>query len=291
MAPEQTAQTYSSAVTAASKSALLELMTMFRSYREAIVLVGGWVPAFLLEQCHRVGDTFTHIGSIDIDLAINPGKISSAQYATIVELLTQGSYQPASDREGKPIPFSFEKMISSPIDAKLYKIRVDFLTHERDLRPGKHRHSPVQEDLLARKARGCEAAFQHKTEFELRGVLHGGGQISMPIRMADVVGCITMKGIVLGERFKEKDAYDTYALAAHYGDGPKSVADRLKPYTNEPLLKEALNNIQQAFSSRDAHGPIWVADFLGPASAAERDRMVTHAFMVVNEMIRLLFPQ
>lgn len=97
-----------------------------------------------------------------------------------------------------------------------------------------------------------------------------------------------MKGIVLGERFREEDAYDIYALVAHYKKGPRDVAEAMKPYLSEPFVKEAVANIHSAFVTRQANGPAWVAAFLNPASAAERERLITDAFMVVHEFDVLL---
>lgn len=261
---------------------------MLRAYRESLVLVGGWVPYFLLEEHRRPGDYFDHVGSIDIDLAIDPEKIGEAQYATIVELLREHGYESALDRLGKVIPNSFQRTIQSPTDNKPYAIRIDFLTHEGDSRPGKHRNLPVQDELLARKTKGCEAALHHKTILKLSGVLPKGGEISVPIPMADVVGCLTMKGIVLGERYKEKDAYDIYAVVARYKGGPRDVAEALRPYLREPLVKDAVASIHDAFATRKAHGPQWVADFMQPASPAERERLITDAFMTVRELSDLL---
>ncbi len=45
--PERTAQSYGPGVTGASKSVLLELLTILRAYRDSLVLVGGWAPYFL----------------------------------------------------------------------------------------------------------------------------------------------------------------------------------------------------------------------------------------------------
>lgn len=158
----------------------------------------------------------------------------------------------------------------------------------QDPRPGQHRHLVVQDDLLARKARGCEAAFRYQTTLELSGLLPEGGQVTAPIRMADVVGCLTMKGLVLGERFREKDAYDIYALLAHYKQGPRDSATELKSHLADPLVKEAVATIHTAFATREANGPAWVAAFFSPASQAERDRLITDAFMVVHEFHTLL---
>lgn len=288
---ERTAQSYSTGITAASKSVLLEVMTILRAYREALVLVGGWVPYFLLEESRRPDDAFVHVGSIDIDLAIDPEKISGSQYATIVELLRERGYGPALNRLGQPIPNSFQCTTESPIDNKPYSIQIDFLTHEKDPRSGKHRNLPVQDELLARKTKGCEAALHHKTTLKLTGVLPKGGEISVPIQMADVIGCLTMKGIVLGERYREKDAYDIYAVVSRYKGGPRDVADILKPHLKDPLVKDAVTSIHEAFATRKTNGPQWVADFMQPASPDQRERLITDAFMTVHEMdVRIFNP-
>jgi len=264
-------------------------MTILRSYRDALVLVGGWVPYFLLETHRRPNNPFVHVGSIDIDLAVDPSKISETQYATIVELIQERGYSPAPDRLGDRIPYCFERTIKSPANNKPYKIRIDFLTHLHDPRQGKHRHLPVQDDLLARKIKGCEAAFQHNTTFDLEGELPEGGHIEIQMRMANIVGCLAMKGIVIGERYREKDAYDIYALMANYKNGPRDVAEEIRPCLSEFLVKDAVANIHTAFTTRDSHGPAWVAAFFPGASSEERERLITDAFMVVHEFDVLLF--
>lgn len=289
MSIERTAQSYNTGITSASKSVLLELITVLRSYRDALVLVGGWVPYFLLEENHRPGDTFVHVGSIDIDLAIDPIKVNESQYATIVELLKERGYEPAPDRLGQRIPNSFQRTIKSPMDHKPYAIRIDFLTHEQDKRSGKHRNLEVQDKLFARKTKGCEAALHYRTTFKLAGVLPNGAEITVPIQMADIVGCLTMKGIVLGERYREKDAYDIYTVVSRYKNGPRDVAEALKPYLQEPLVKDAFSSIHEAFATRKTNGPQWVADFMQPASPEERERLVTDAFMTVHELNVQLF--
>ena len=288
MPPERIAQTYGPGITAASKTALLELMTVLRAYREALVLVGGWAPYFLLERHRRPGDPFTHVGSIDIDLAVDPSRVDEPEYATIIELLRERGYRPAPDRRGRVIPHSVERAVQSPTTQKPYAIRVDFLTPPAPLdsaeRPTGPHAVPVQDELLARKVKGCEAAFAHHVTIEMRGTLPDGGEITVPVRVADLVAMLTMKGIVLGERYREKDAYDLYVLVGHCGAGPRAVADAVRPHLADPLVREAMALIRSAFERREANGPAWVASFLvSPVFTAERERLITDAFMVVRE--------
>lgn len=290
MPPERTAATYGPGVTSASRAVLLELMTLLRSYQDALVLVGGWVPYFLLERHRAPDDPFVHVGSIDIDLAVDPACVNEPQYATIVELLRARGYRPVATRRGPPLPASLERVVPSPVTNKPYTIRVDFLAPLGT--PSATRREPplvVQDGLLARKLKGCDVAFRHQTHLELSGELPDGGRMTVSLRMSDVVGCVTMKGIVLGERYREKDAYDLYALLAHFAGGPAAVAELVRPHLGGPLVEEAVGRIRDAFAMRDSHGPAWAASFLVPPMFHDaHQRALTDAFMIVQEFITAL---
>ena len=292
MGPERTATSYGPSITAASRSVLLEVMAVLRAYQDALILIGGWAPYYLLEFHREPGDRFVHVGSIDIDLVVDADKIGGPQYATIVELLTARGYRPAPDRRGQPVPSSFERTVAAPTTDKPYTIRVDFLAPLASGEPLRVDAAQVQEDLFARKVRGCEAALRHHDMIELTGALPGGGTLTVPVRMADLVSCLTMKGIVLGERFREKDAYDIHALAAHHRGGPRAVAEALRPHLGEPLVQEAMQRIQEAFQTREGHGPAWVASFVShPRFAQEYQRALTDAYMVMRELSEALLTE
>lgn len=267
-------------LTDVSKSVLIELMTALVSYREALVLVGGWVPYFLLERYKKEDNPFRHVGSIDLDIAIDPAIIDSERYATIVEIIDQRGYEPRTDRKGNVIDFSFNRILS--IDGEEYVISVDFLTAQVK----GHRHREVQQDLRARTMRGCSLVFKHFFEYELKGKLPEDGEISSKIKIADIVGCIATKGIALGERYKEKDAYDIYSVIANYKNGPKDVAREIFPFKEDELVREGLKNIETKFDKITGEGPSWVARFLNPSSNEEKERIMADAFMNVNELIK-----
>ncbi|MBU4190133.1 MAG: hypothetical protein KJ886_03945, partial [Candidatus Thermoplasmatota archaeon] len=277
---------YLSAVVEASKSVLVELVTTLKSYSDALVLVGGWVPYFLLQKYQRKNNPFRHVGSIDIDIAVNPKVVDAEKYATIVELINERGYVNKLDRTGKPLLYRFEKKTPSPVDSNEYTVVVDFLTSESEIFSGKkHRHRTVQPDLRARMMRGCSIVFEHHTDFELKGILPKNGETIVNLRMADVVGCLGTKGIAFGERYREKDAYDIYAVIANYKKEPKDAASEVKPHLSNILINEGIKNIASRFRSINAEGPSWVANFLHPYSedAEARKRDIADAYMNVNE--------
>lgn len=151
-----------------SQAILLELMTILGKYRNDLYLVGGWVPYFLLKMFQHPDDPFDHAGSIDIDLVIDGKNISEYQYASIVALIKQRGYVERKSRIGTPIPFSFEKDING------LTIVVDFLAGEYGGTPKKNRHQRIDDELLARKARGADLLPEHHLVFKLDGFLPDG---------------------------------------------------------------------------------------------------------------------
>ncbi|MFQ5539739.1 MAG: hypothetical protein ACE5FB_05010 [Candidatus Binatia bacterium] len=275
---------YAVGVTEASKSALAEVVTALGRYRETLVLIGGWAPYFILEQFGRPQMEFDHVGSIDIDIVVDPSVIDVDQYATIVELLNARGYEPAEDSL-----FQFEKDIISPLDGKGYRVRVDFLTPQPLRGQGQaHRHRRVQRDLKARILPGAEVALEHSFMYQLQAQLPGDGIVEVELRVTDVVGALSLKGIAIGERYAEKDAYDIYALCAYYQDGPPSVAEAFRPFLHQDPIQRGLRAVAARFRAVEAEGPAWVAAFLSEGDRDRVERITRDAYMVVGETLHLL---
>lgn len=241
-----------------SQSVLLELMTILGRYRNALYLVGGWAPYFLLEQFQKENDPFEHIGSIDIDLVIDFTKISDTEYTSIVEALEKRGYLARKDRYGQVIPFSFIRTIRG------VTIAIDFLAGEYGGTKKSHRHQKVQSNLLARKARGADLLPQHHLILQLDGYLPDGSHHHCDLRLGNIVSILSMKGITIAERYKEKDAYDIYALIAHYKEGANSCYKEISPFFGNNLVKEGMQSICEKFSSEKSVGPTWAATFMEP---------------------------
>ena len=261
-----------------SKSAILELWRGLHKYRDAIVLIGGWVPYFILEKYGGESYNHDHIGSIDIDIAINTNIVSEEKYKTMEAIVLDLGYRQKRDGEQNPIPFVFEKTFS---DEK-FTIEVDFVGSYYGTEG--RRHHRVS-GLLARKCHGVDIAFDHYFEENIKGTFPTGGKTEEMIKIADIVGSLTMKGIVLGERYKEKDAYDIYYLISNYKNGPKDVANEINKHTSDSLVKESLETITRNFENRDSVGPTWVADFLDE-TGDEREKKLTDVHMSVTEFLK-----
>jgi len=293
----RTARDYEDDATAASRIGLAEIMTALGAYRDALVLIGGWAPYLILEQFGErgafQGDTFqgdafqtvfAHVGSIDIDFVVDPAIVDADRYATIVELLLSRGYEPVKDSL-----FQFQKIIASPVNGRPHLIRVDFLTPRPLTGEGRsHRHREIQHDLQARTLEGADVALRHWFWYEFDAQLPDGAQTRVRVKVTDVVGNLALKGIAIGERYAEKDAYDIYALGAHYRGGPAAVAAALQQFREEELVRHGLAAIAEKFRDKGAEGPTWVAVFLSEGNAESDEKIRVDAFMTIQEVLRLV---
>ncbi len=261
-----------------------ELFLYLKPYRDQIVLIGGWVPYFLLEKYRSPGEYDQHVGSLDIDVALDAFSIPEIDYKTILEILSGRGFYQRKDGLGREIPASFLKKIVLK-SGKEIEVRIDFLAPEYGGTPKKRRHQIVQ-DMLARKGRGTDIVFGHVDVIHLSGPISTGANIELDIKVADVAACFVMKGIALGERTWEKDAYDLYMLARYYKEGPQSVLSELKKLGSHGLMKEALRNIEDQFKDVKSIGPVSVATFMGITDKDEYDRMIRDAYELLQFIVR-----
>jgi len=250
----QAAEMYDKNQTEASKGALVELALALGLYMEDAVLVGGWAP-YLLTQGHT-----EHCGSIDIDLVLRPSIL--VRYESIRDIIMSLKYEPTVN------PFRFERKLEA-LDGTPFTIHLDFLTEPKAKRHVK-KLLDVQEDLQAVFIPGCSVVFAYNYSAHLKGTLPSGGHGSAGIRVSDIVGTLTMKGLALGRPLKlEKDSYDIYTVAGfHLGD-PIKAASRFVQLMKTigkgrmPVVTDkALDKIKEGFASRNSYAPLAVSRFM-----------------------------
>lgn len=73
---------------------LVDIGQVLASFGDAIVVVGGWVPDLLLPA-----PTSAHIGSIDVDLALDVAKLEDGRYAELLKLLLDTGRYDKGDKD------------------------------------------------------------------------------------------------------------------------------------------------------------------------------------------------
>lgn len=258
----------------AARSVLLELVRLLGEYRNDIAVVGGWVPSLLFENAVE-----KHIGSTDVDIALNHRTIDDGVYKTIHALLINRGYT-----EGKQ-PYIFFRTVT--IEGTPVEVEVDFLAGEYQGTGKSHRTQRIQ-DLNVRKTRGCELAFELQDERVVVGELPGGGRDSASVKVAAIVPFIIMKGMALHDRIKEKDAWDIYYCVRQYPGGNEKLAEVFQRHLGNKLVVEGLNKIAAKFESLAHYGPTAVADFDEVTDPEERDFRRRDAFERIHDLLSRL---
>jgi hypothetical protein len=263
---------YTTDAVEAARSVIIELVHILGEYRDNMVLVGGWIPELLLPHSQD-----SHVGSIDVDLALNHRQLTESGYRTISEILSHTGYI-----QDKQQPFIFHKEVHGQT------VKVDFLAGEYGGTGKSHRTQKILE-MRPRKARGCDLAFEiPPAKITLKGQLPDGALDEVQVQISSVVPFLIMKGMAMEDRRKAKDAYDIYFVIQNYPGGLDEVVKAFEPYLKMPLVQEGLRKIAGKFASVDHVGPRDVADFYDPQDTEERIQRQRDAYEKVDYLLKKL---
>lgn len=265
---------YTPEAVAAARSVLLELTRLLGEYQDSLVIVGGWVPELLISQAPR-----KHVGSIDVDIALDHQKLKHIGYKTILQLLLSRGYRRSAQ------PFIFFRTVQ--FGERTFDVEVDFLAGEYSGTTRGHRTQKVQ-DIQPRKARGCDLAVSLAAEVILTGTLPGGGKDTATLRVASIVPFLVMKAMALAGRLMEKDAWDIYYCIRYYPGGLEQLEAEFRPHLKHGLVQEALAKIHEKFASPQHVGPSHVADFEDLYDPGEREQLQRDAFERIQALLTRL---
>jgi hypothetical protein len=91
----------------AARRVLVDLGQVLASFQDCVVVIGGWVPDLQLKDAKPL-----HVGSIDVDLALDVAALGDGRYAKLIEsLLGTGRYKQSAEPAEK-------FRLHAPIDLK-----------------------------------------------------------------------------------------------------------------------------------------------------------------------------
>lgn len=149
---------YSPAEVEAARRVVIEVAQNPGEFAEACVLVGGWVPDLLIPDPEA-----EYAGSIDVDLALNPERLSGNQYATLLDTLKRKGYEPGEK------PFQLRREVE--VEGRKIPVDVDFLA-PKGAEMKKHRPKLVP-GFRVLEADGCALAFRKLVAVKLEGRMGG----------------------------------------------------------------------------------------------------------------------
>lgn len=262
----------------AAYSVLIELGQVLGAWREKFVIVGGAVPWLLLGEARP-----KHIGTLDIDLDLNPEALAEGEYATLVGALEKKGYE-----RGKAglKPFQLRRWVKVD-EGDPVGVPVDLLMPRGA--KGDHNEDKLVEGLRVQGAHGGDVALAHHVTRKFEGTMPDGRPNEVELLVATIPASLVMKGYALVGRDKKKDAYDIYFSARNYAGGPTALAAECAKLIDEAVARKGYEHIAGKFRNADDFGPKTVRLFLEESAALGEmtpEQVQTDAFMQVSALLR-----
>lgn len=262
----------------AAERVLLELWTILAGFADAMTLVGGSAPPLLTGS--RPDDPY--VGTLDVDLVVDPISVPDEVYRTIAELLRERGYVQMDQ------PFRWLRSVT--VGERSIDVEVDLLAPATPRSGVGHRHERIGGEPLARRIEGAELVRSGHVEREITGELPDGRRHRIAVRVATPAALVILKALAMGQRDKPKDAYDIDYVLRYIG--VEEVAAGVQEFGAVEPVRKALDVLAERFSSMDAIGPTSVALYRRlPLGGAEADQLQATAYARVTELLRALEAQ
>lgn len=267
---------YSDRQVKAARRVLVDLGQVLAAFVDCLVVVGGWAPDLLLPEADE-----PHVGSIDVDLALDAAKLDKGRYAELLKLLldTKRYRKGAKDfqlvvevdlKDGEK-PVLVEVEFLAPKEVKLKKNKPKLATNFRVL-----------------QADGCGVAFHAPVELNLAGQNVRGAKNTVRLRVASLADFLVMKAHAIGGRDKPKDTYDLCYCLEQFPAGMKKLAADWKQRVKEKDVAKAIEILREKFASVDAFGPQQLVEFHSAPDADMQAMQARQAYELVQRFLSLL---
>ncbi len=267
---------YDSRQIEAANRVLVDVGQVLASFADCLVVVGGWVPDLLIPEAEE-----PHVGSVDVDLAIDAAKLKEGRYAELIgSLLKTGRY-----RAGRKA-FQLLTDIDLGDGARPVEVAVEFLA-PKGIRLKKNRRRLIP-NFRVLEAEGCSAAFREPVSIERVGRTARGARNKVRLRVAALPDFLIMKAYALVGRDKPKDAYDICYCLDHYPGGLEALAAAWRQRSAENDIKRATKILREKFGTVDSFGPGQVVEFADAADRDARDMDARRAFELVQKLLNLI---
>jgi len=260
----------------AAHRVLVDIGQVLASFADCVVVVGGWVPDLLLPDAGE-----PHIGSIDVDLALDAAKLNAGRYAELLKLLlnTKRYRKGAKD-------FQLVVTVDLKDGEKPVEVEVEFLA------PKEVKLTRNKPKLLAGfrvlQADACATAFRAPVELSLIGKSVRGARNTVRLRVASLADFLVMKAHALTGRDKPKDAYDICYCLEEYPGGTAKLATEWKPRRKEKDVAKAIEILTGKFADVDAFGPQQLVEFQGSPDPETQAMQARRAYELVQAFLKLL---
>jgi hypothetical protein len=260
----------------AARRVLVDVAQVLAAFRDAMVVVGGWVPDLLFPAADP-----RHVGSIDVDLALDAVKLDDGRYAELLNLLLDTGRYDKGDKD-----FQLITTVDLGDDEVPVRVEVEFLS-STDVTLKKN-HPKLVEGFRVLRFPACAAAFEHPESIEFEGQMISGATNTVRLQVASLPDFIIMKAHALAGRDKPKDVYDLCYCLDEYPDAIEVVAAAWQLRREDPLVAASIEILRKKFKAVEHYGPQQLAIFHDSTDDAERAMHARRAFELVQKLLSLL---
>lgn len=267
---------YSAEDTALVHSACLTVAVTLGAYLEDLVVVGGMVPALLIDTQREGPSEQLHPGTNDLDLGLSLGVLDDQRYAAISERLRAEHFEPDTSNAGNATVQRWHRG----------GLKVDFLIPPAPGQPAARRIHNLEPDFGAIVTPGLELAFAERVQIELDGTTLTDERATRSIPVCGPGAYVVLKGLAFADRGEPKDAYDLVYLLRHTSGGPRAVAGRLKRHAGDhrAIVDRAIELLARDFATLDHTGPRRAAEF-EHLETEDRDNAAADAHGFVDDLL------
>ena len=267
---------YSTRQIKAARRVLIDVGQILASFRDCLVVVGGWVPDLLIPESEE-----SHVGSIDVDVALDAAQLTEGRYAEMLKLLLATKRYAQGEKEFQLItevdlkdgeePVRVEVEFLAPTDVKLKKNKPKLLPGFRVLQTA-----------------ACAVAFTSPIEQKLTGENVRGAKNTVRWRIASLPDFLIMKAHAIAGRDKPKDGYDFCYCLEHFPDGLEKFGAIWKNRRDEKHVAQAIKILYEKFESISSFGPQQVVEFYNSANPDEQAMHARKAYELVRRFLELI---
>ena len=243
-------------------------------FRDCLVVVGDWVPDLLLLDAEE-----PHVGSIDVDLALDAAKLNDGRYAEMLKLLLDTRRYRKGIKDFQLVVDVDLKDGDTPV-----QVEVEFLA-PKEVKLKKHKPK-LLDGFRVLQVEAASEAFRDPEEIKVSGPNIRAAKNTVRLRVASLADWLVMKAHAIGGRDKPKDSYDfCYGLE---NCGIEEVAAIWKQRAEEKNVLKAILIMKEKFVGVDAFGPQQVVEFNSARDTETQAMHARRAYELVQKFLALL---
>ena len=267
---------YSDRQVEAARRVLIDVGQVLASFADCMVVIGGWVPDLLIPETEE-----RHVGSIDVDFALDADRLQDGRYAELLSLLLETKRYAQGEKAFQLIttvdlgdgerPVQVEVEFLAPSDAELDKNRPKLVAGFRVL-----------------QTEGCSEAFRAPVEQALTGRNIRGADNTVHLLVASLADFLVLKAHAIGGRDKPKDSYDFCFALENLPGGMEPLAKGWAARREEKNVARAMAILGEKFGSPNAFGPQQIVEFHNAPDKETRAMQARRGYELVQKLLRLI---